>query len=119
MAASNVLPFCSRPTLAEMGVLELKNFSQFAVIAAVAPVLLDLLAGGELAGAELPTGAGDPEETAGEPDPELAADVLELLLQAATVAASSRPRARPRDTRKAGAVRGNRTTRLLGHGQMS
>ena len=47
MAEENVLPFCSRATFSETGVLELKNFSQFAVISAAA--------------AELPEAAGADE----------------------------------------------------------
>ena len=36
---ANLLPFCSRETLSAVGVLELKNFSQFAVISATAAEL--------------------------------------------------------------------------------
>jgi hypothetical protein len=68
-------------------VLELKNFSHVAVIAATA---LGFVA--ELAGAEAGADAG--AEAEAEPDPALAADVLALLLQAATVAASARPSVR-------------------------
>jgi len=94
-------------------VLELKNFSQFAVICATAPELAGLLAAGLLGAPELPVAAGD--EAVGEPDPEVAAGLLELLLQAATVAASARPAARA-ITRRAKGL--NRMTRLLCLGRM-
>ena len=95
-----------------MGVLELKNFSQFAVISATAA---ELPVPGLLGAAELPVAAGDEADDEEAGALELAADVLELLLQAATVAASARP--------SAGAVirrarRLNRMTRLLCLGRM-
>ena len=90
MAPENVLPFCSRATRSAVDVLELKNFSHVAVIAATAPELLAELP--LAAGAEAEADAG--AEAEAEPDPELAADVLELLLQAATVTASARPSVR-------------------------
>jgi hypothetical protein len=79
MAEVNLLPFCSRAAFCAGVVLALKNFSQFAVICAAAPELL------ELAGAdELAAGAEAAGEEAAELDGDVAADVLELLLQAAT-----------------------------------
>ena len=90
MAASKVLPFCSRVAFSATGVLELKNFSQFAVISATAaefdPVL-GLLGADELGADEEAAGALDEED-------EDEAEVLELLLQAAT--------ARPKTTASAG-----------------
>jgi hypothetical protein len=100
MAVANTLPFCSRETFCAVGVLALKNFSQFAVIWAAAPELDPVL--------ELPGAAGD--EAAAELD-EVEADVLELLLQATTVMASARPSAGARIIRRA--KRLNRMTHLL------
>ena len=51
MAGANALPFCSRAALSEVGVLALKNFSQFAVICATAAELPEAEAGDD-AGAE-------------------------------------------------------------------
>jgi len=105
MAEANVLPFCSRAAFCEAVVLELKNFSQFAVISATAPELL------ELATADgLPTGA-----EAAELDGDVVADVLELLLQAATATARAGPSARAMIRR---VKRLNRMTRLLCLGRM-
>jgi hypothetical protein len=107
IAEANVLPFCSRAAFCEAVVLELKNFSQFAVISAAAPELL------ELAGAdELAVAAGD--EVA-ELDGDVAADVLELLLQAATATARAGPSARAMIRR---VKRLDRMTRLLCLGRM-
>jgi hypothetical protein len=78
------------------------------VICATAPELAGLLAAGLPGAAELPVAVG-------EPDPEVAAELLELLLQAATVAASARPAARA-VTRRAKGL--NRMTRLLCLGRM-
>ena len=76
MAAVNLLPFCSRLTRSEVGVLELKNFSQFVVISAAAPAVLE--------------DAGADEDAAGVEGDVLAVVVLVFeLLQAATVAASA------------------------------
>jgi hypothetical protein len=77
MAPANALPFCSRATLSEVGVLALKNFSQFAVISATAEALEDD-AGADEAGAD--DAGADADEVDGE---------LELL-QAATASASAR-----------------------------
>jgi hypothetical protein len=79
------------------------------VISATAPELL------ELAGAdELPMAAGD--ETAElDDDGDVAADVLELLLQAATATARAGPSARAMIRR---VKRLNRMTRLLCLGRM-
>jgi hypothetical protein len=109
MAVANVLPFCSKETFSATGVLELKNFSQFAVICATAAELpvLGLPGAAELA-------AGD--EAAGLVDDEVDADVLELLLQATTVMASARPSAGARVIRRA--KRLNLMTRLLCLGRM-
>jgi hypothetical protein len=108
MAEANTLPFCSRAAFCEAVVLELKNFSQFAVISATASELL------ELAGAdELLVAAGD---EAAELDGDVAADVLELLLQAATATARAGPSARAMIRR---VKRFNRMTRLLCLGRMN
>ena len=112
MAEVNLLPFCSRATLSAVGVLELKNFSQFAVICATAAELDPVP--GLLGAAELPVAAG--EEAAGVLEVEVEADVLELLLQAATVRASARARVGARVIRRARSL--NRMTRLLSLGRM-
>ena len=105
MAEVNLLPFCNRAAFCEAVVLESKNFSQFAVISATAPELL------ELATADgLPTGA-----EAAELDGDVVADVLELLLQAATATARAGPSARAMIRR---VKRLNRMTRLLCLGRM-
>ena len=107
MAEVNLLPFCNRAAFCEAVVLESKNFSQFVVISATAAELL------ELAGAdELLVAAGD---EAAELDGDVAADVLELLLQAATVTARAGPSARAMIRRVKGL---NRMTRLLCLGRM-
>jgi hypothetical protein len=104
MAVANTLPFCSRETFCAVGVLALKNFSQFAVIWATAAELDPVL---ELPGAaELAAG----DEAAAELD-EVDADVLELLLQATSVMASARPSAGARIIWRARLL--NRMTRLL------
>jgi hypothetical protein len=109
MAEENVGPFCSRATRCESGVLELKNFSQFAVICATAAELPeaddeagaeDADAGAEDAGAE---DAGAEDEAADEDDDELE------LLQAATASTSARPSTGARMIRRA--TSGNRIAR--------
>jgi len=112
IAAANLLPFCKRVALSVAEVLELKNFSQFAVISAIAA---ELPVPELLGAAELPVAAGDEADDEEAGALELAADVLELLLQAATVAASARPSAVPVIRR---ARRLNRMTRLLCLGRM-
>ena len=101
MAPANAFPFCSRVTRSELGVLELKNFSQFVVICAAAAELPDDEdeAGAEDAGAE---DAGADDAGADELDDE--DDELELL-QAATASASARASAGARMIRRA--TRGN------------
>jgi hypothetical protein len=118
MAASNVLPFCRRLTFCETGVLELKNFSQFAVICALAlpPAALGLLGAAELAAGELAAGDEAAEEAAGVLDAEVVADGLALLLQAATARAKARASAGARVIRRAKSL--NRMTRLLSLGRM-
>ena len=88
MATAKAAPFCSSATRCEVGVLALKNFSQFAVICATAaalPVAADD-AGADDAGAD--------EAGAGELDDELE------LLQAATASASARASAGARMIRR-------------------
>ena len=112
MAASNVLPFCNRVAFSATGVLELKNFSQFAVIWATAAALdpvLGLLAADELGAADEAAGALDDDD---EDEPE----VLELLLQAATVRAKTTASVGARVIRRAKSL--NRMTRLLSLGRM-
>ena len=111
MAAVNLLPFCNREAFSAAGVLELKNFSQFAVIWATAAALdpvLGLLGADELSADDEATGALD--------DDGVEADVLELLLQAATVKATVRASVGARAIRRA--KRSNRTTRLLSLGRI-
>ena len=111
MAAVNLLPFCNREAFSAAGVLELKNFSQFAVIWATAAALdpvLGLLGADELSADDEATGALD--------DDGVEADVLELLLQAATVKATVRASVGARAIRRA--KRLNRTTRLLSLGRI-
>src|SRR5206468_1592880 len=60
MAGSSVVPFCSSLTFSAMGVLELKNFSQFALICAAASAVDPVP--GLLGAAEL-GGAGEAGET--------------------------------------------------------
>jgi hypothetical protein len=112
MAEENVLPFCSRATRCESGVLELKNFSQFAVICATAAELPedDDEAGAEDAGAD-EAGAEDDaaDEAADDEDDELE------LLQAETARASARPSTGARMIRRA--TGGNRM-RVLSLGRM-
>jgi hypothetical protein len=112
MAEANLLPFCSRATRSAVGVLELKNFSQFVVISATAAELDP--GPGLLGAAELPVAAG--EEAAGVLEEEVEADVLELLLHAATVSASARASVGARAIRRAKSL--NRMTRLLSLGRM-
>jgi hypothetical protein len=90
MAEENWLPFCSSATRCESGVLALKNFSQFAVICAVAELPEDEAgaddAGADEAGAD---DAGADEAGADEGGVDDADGELELL-QAATASASVR-----------------------------
>jgi hypothetical protein len=102
-----VLPFCSSWAFSETGVLELKNFSQFAVIAATAAALP---AAGLPEAAEL-AGVAGAEEEAGALEDDVAAVLLELLLQAAAVRASATDSAAAGANRRAKGL--NRTTRLL------
>jgi hypothetical protein len=114
MAASNVLPFCRSLAFSETGVLELKNFSQFAVICAMAaelPPVLGLFGAVEL-GAEDEAGA----EVAGVLEAVVEADVLELLLQAPTIRARTAASVGARVIRRAKGL--NRMTRLLCLGRM-
>ena len=83
MADSNAAPFCSSATFSATGVLAAKNFSQFAVICAAASAVDPVP--GLLGAAELGADAAL--------DGAAAADDVELLLQAATVAASAKPSA--------------------------
>ena len=106
MAEVNELPFCSSATRCDSGVLALKNFSQFAVICAVAelPVEADEAgadeAGADEAGAE---DAGADDAGADELDDEAE------LLQAATASTSAKPIAGARMIRRA--TSGNRIAR--------
>jgi hypothetical protein len=86
-----------------VGVLELKNFSQFAVICATA-------AEPEAA----PEAVAEADAEAGALDPGPVAEEVELLLQAAIVAASARPSAGAAIRR---ARRWDRMTRLLSLGR--
>ena len=103
MAEENELPFSSRATRCESGVLALKNFSQFVVISAAAAELPedDDEAGAEDTGAE-DTGAEDEvaDEALDDEDDELE------LLQAETASASARPSTGARMIRRA--TSGNR-----------
>jgi hypothetical protein len=94
MATANAAPFCSSATRCEVGVLALKNFSQFAVICATAAALPVAAgdAGADEAGADE---AGADEAGADELDDELE------LLQAATASASARQSAGARMIRRA------------------
>ncbi len=111
-AVANLLPFCSREAFSVAEVVELKNFSQFAVICATAAELDPVL--GLLEAAEL---AGDEAAGALDDDDDDEADVLELLLlQAATVRAMVRTSVGARVIRRAKGL--NRMTRLLSLGRM-
>jgi hypothetical protein len=88
-----------------MGVLASKNFSQFALICAAASAVDPVP--GLLAAAE----PGADEEGGGALDPEPVAEEVELLLQAAIVAARARPSAGAAIRR---ARRLNRMTRSRG-----
>ena len=101
MADSSAAPFCSSFTFSATGVLAAKNFSQFAVICAAASAV-DPVPG--------LLGAAEPAADAAL-DGALAADEVELLLQAATVAASAKPSAGAA-SRRARSL--NRMTRLRG-----
>jgi hypothetical protein len=104
MAPANELPFCNSVTRSELGVLELKNFSQFAVICATAAELPD----DEEAGAE-DAGADDAgPDAAGADALDDEDDELELL-QAATASASARASAGAMMIRRAAS--GNRIAR--------
>jgi len=109
MAAENVLPFWRSWAFSETGVLESKNFSQFAVISATAAELPPVVVPAE---AEV-AGAG---EEAGALEVDVDAGLVELLLQAAAVRASAKTSAGARAIRRAKGL--NRITRLLGLGQM-
>jgi hypothetical protein len=108
MADSSAAPFCSSLTRYASGVVELKNFSQFAVICAAASAV-DPVPG--LLGAAEPGAAAD---DGGALDGEAVVDELEL--QAAIVAASARPSAGAAIRR---ASRWDRMTRLLCLGRMN
>src|SRR5579863_2097814 len=103
MAPEKRLPFWSRVTFSETGVLEAKNFSQFAVIWATAP---DVFAAAGVVAAE------DEADEAGADD-ELEEE-LEVL-HAATAAASASASAGARIARRARAV--NPMTPLLSLGR--
>jgi hypothetical protein len=106
MAEENSLPFCSRASRCDNGVLALKNFSQFAVICATAAELPEDDAGAEEAGADeagADVDAGADDAGADEVDDELE------LLQAATASASARISAGARMIRRA--TSGNRIPR--------
>ena len=90
MATANAAPSCSRATLSEVGVLALKNFSQFVVISAAAAAELPA-AGADDTGA----GGAGADDAADELDDELE------LLQAATAGASARTSAGTRMIRRA------------------
>ncbi len=92
---ANAVPFCSRATRCDVGVLELKNFSQFAVICAAAFPVADA--------DDVADVAGDDEFDDAEDEPELP--------QATTAAASARPSNGARMTR--GATSWNRMARSL------
>src|SRR5579862_2338341 len=105
MAPEKRLPFWSRVTFSETGVLEAKNFSQFAVIWATAPEVF-VAAGADVdapAAADVAVGADDELE-----------EELELL-HAATAAASASASAGARTARRARAV--NPMTPLLSLGR--
>src|SRR6185437_6409790 len=103
MAASSAAPFCSSFTLSATVVWASKNFSQFAVICAAASAVDPVP--GLLGAAELGADAAlDGAPAAGEVE-------VELLLQAATVAASAKPSAGAA-IRRARSL--NRMTRLRG-----
>jgi hypothetical protein len=111
MAEVNELPFCSSATRCDSGVLALKNFSQFAVICAVAelPVEADE-AGADEAGADEAGADEAGAEDAGADD--AGADELDdeaELLQAATASTSAKPIAGARMIRRA--TSGNRIAR--------
>jgi hypothetical protein len=90
---ANACPFCSRLTRSDVGVFPLKNFSQFALIVAVAALELPVPAGLEAGAAGL---AGADGLAAGELELE-----LELLEQAVIAAASTKPSAGATRTRRA------------------
>src|SRR5689334_10365604 len=100
MADSSAVPFCSSFTFSATGVWASKNFSQFAVICAAASAVDPVP--GLLGAAELDADAALDGA---------AADDVELLLQAATVAASAKPSAGAA-SRRARSL--NRMTRLRG-----
>jgi hypothetical protein len=110
MAPANALPFCSRVTRSELGVLELKNFSQFVVICAAAAELPeDDEAGAEDTGPD-DTGAADEADEAGADAVDEEDDEPELP-QAETARASARPSTGARMIRRA--TSGNRIARPL------
>jgi hypothetical protein len=104
IAGANAFPFCSSATLSEVGVLELKNFSQFVVICAAAAEVPE--ADADDAGAD---DAGADDVAADELDDELE------LLQAATASASAKANAGARRIRRASS--GNRM-RVLSLGRV-
>src|SRR5271166_5598355 len=110
MTEANFDPFCSSKIFLAPEVLPLKNASQTAVICATAAELPPVLGVAELA-AEDEAGA----EVAGVLEAEVEADVLELLLHAATVRARARASVGARAIRRA--KRLNRMTRLLSLGR--
>jgi hypothetical protein len=107
MAPEKRLPFWSRVTFSETGVLEAKNFSQFVVIWATAPDVF------VAAGADVDAAADVAGVDAAGADDELEEE-LELL-HAATAAASASASAGARIARRARAV--NPMTPLLSLGR--
>src|SRR5580700_5407147 len=104
MAEENELPFCSRATRCESGVLALKNFSQFVVICATAAELPE----DDEAGAEDTIAEGEPAGAAADEAADDEDDELELL-QAETASASAKPSTGARMIRRAAS--GNRIAR--------
>jgi hypothetical protein len=105
MAEENELPFCSRATRCESGVLALKNFSQFVVICATAAELPE---DDDEAGAEDTIAEGEPAGAAADEAADDEDEELELL-QAETASASARPSTGARMIRRA--TSGNRIAR--------
>jgi hypothetical protein len=116
MTAANFCPFCSSEIFFAAEVWPLKNASQFAVICALA--LPDAAAPELLDAGELATAEGEEADVALEValDGWAVAVEVELLLQAAIVAASARPSAGVA-IRRARSL--NRMTRLRCLGRMS
>jgi hypothetical protein len=105
MAEENELPFCSKATRCESGVLALKNFSQFVVICATAAELPE---DDDEAGAEDTIAEGEPAGAAADEAADDEDEELELL-QAETASASARPSTGARMIRRA--TSGNRIAR--------